>query len=93
MIIADGQITFTDFKDAVEQDPLLIQACGPCIPSPKSMAAFLALITEKYRSYTGCWGSSWSPKKIDKRASKAHNFRKYSVAGGGGEKHSVAHIH
>jgi len=55
----DGQITYEDFLNAVHIDPLLLQAVGPCLPTAKAAAAFLAVFTDDYRAYTGCWGSSW----------------------------------
>ncbi|CAL8127255.1 unnamed protein product [Orchesella dallaii] len=48
----DAQITETDFQNACYEDPLLLQACGPCLPPDRSTAAFLALITDKYRNFT-----------------------------------------
>ena len=58
----DGQITFPDFQNAVKEDPLLLQACGPCIPNPRSIAAFMACVTDTYRDYSPAWGSYWSEK-------------------------------
>jgi len=48
----DGQITFDDFQKAVKADPILVQACGPCLISPKCMARFLYTVTWDYRGYT-----------------------------------------
>jgi len=59
----DGQITYDDFQNAVKRDPLVIQAVGPCLPSPGALVAFLATVTEDYRSYSGCWGGSFDVLK------------------------------
>jgi Ca2+-binding EF-hand superfamily protein len=59
----DGQITYPDFVNAVTDDPLLIQACGPCLPNPNSIAAFLACSTEYYRDYSPVWGAEWESMK------------------------------
>lgn len=40
-------------------DPLLIQACGPCLPPARSTAGFLALITDKYRNFTQEYQRNW----------------------------------
>jgi len=37
----NGQITFDDFQAAVEADPFLLEAIGPCLPPPKAAARFL----------------------------------------------------
>ncbi|ODN03272.1 EF-hand calcium-binding domain-containing protein 1 [Orchesella cincta] len=55
----DSQITETDFQNACYEDPLLLQACGPCLPPDRSTAAFLALITDKYRNFTQCYHRHW----------------------------------
>jgi hypothetical protein len=70
MFFSDGQITFPDFQNAVFQDPLMLQACGPCLPATKSLAAFLALITLRYRSYTGVWALNWAESEKMKKAQK-----------------------
>lgn len=56
----DGQITYQDFEKACRSDPLLVQALGPCIPTPRSLAAFLACFTDEHRSYTPSWGDVWA---------------------------------
>ncbi|OXA42827.1 EF-hand calcium-binding domain-containing protein 1 [Folsomia candida] len=84
----DGQITFPDFQNAVITDPLLLQACGPCLPSPKSTASFLALITLKYRSYTGVWAVQWnqaveghhSKRKSHVARARSHSFIRSSIS-------------
>ncbi|ODN02231.1 EF-hand calcium-binding domain-containing protein 1 [Orchesella cincta] len=58
----DGQITQQDFEAACLQDPLLLVSIGPCLPKSQCCAAFLALITEKYRSYTGPMGRTKKKK-------------------------------
>jgi len=55
----DGQITEVDFQDACYMDPLLIQACGPCLPPDRTTAAFLALLTEKYRNFSQSYHRNW----------------------------------
>jgi hypothetical protein len=44
----DGLITYEDFVRAVKKDALLLQACGPCIPSTRCASAFQSLISERY---------------------------------------------
>ena len=44
----NGQITFPDFQTAVTDDPLLLEACGPCLPSSRSVAAFFVDLHSKY---------------------------------------------
>jgi Ca2+-binding EF-hand superfamily protein len=51
----DGQITQPDFTNACYLDPLLLQAIGPCLPPAKSLAAFMSIFTENYRSYSTEW--------------------------------------
>jgi len=56
----DGLVTRDDFRAAVHADPLMLQAVGPCIPEPNTMAAFLSTFTENYRSYSPAWITSKS---------------------------------
>ncbi|OXA58598.1 EF-hand calcium-binding domain-containing protein 1 [Folsomia candida] len=51
----DGQITQPDFTNACYYDPLLLQSIGPCLPPARSLAAFMAIFTENYRSYSTEW--------------------------------------
>jgi len=51
----DGQITFDDFRTAVRIYPLLLVACGPCLPNPHAAATFLATISDDYRAYSGAF--------------------------------------
>jgi hypothetical protein len=44
----NGQITFPDFHAAVVADPLLLEACGPCLPSPKAVANFFLMLKREY---------------------------------------------
>lgn len=44
----NGQITFSDFHAAVHGDNLLLEACGPCLPSPKTITNFFLFLKEKY---------------------------------------------
>jgi len=66
----DGQITYDDFQDAVYADPLLLQSIGPCLPTAKASAAFLAVVTDDYRAYSGCWGSTWVRANKSKKSTK-----------------------
>jgi len=59
----DGQISIYDFKKAVRHDPLMLVSCGPCLPTMRSCAAFLSLVTQKYRVYTGPLGRDITRKK------------------------------
>ncbi|CAG7816859.1 unnamed protein product [Allacma fusca] len=56
----DGQVTFKDYEKACLMDPLLVQSLGPCIPTTRSLAAFLACFADNYRSYTPTWGDVWA---------------------------------
>ncbi|CAL8083433.1 unnamed protein product [Orchesella dallaii] len=44
----NGQITFSDFYAAVQCDNLLLEACGPCLPSPKTIGNFFLFLKENY---------------------------------------------
>jgi len=46
------QITFTDFQLAVKEDPLLLEACGSCLPSPKAISTFFFYLST-YEPQTG----------------------------------------
>ncbi|XP_063238557.1 calaxin-like [Bacillus rossius redtenbacheri] len=41
----DGQVSLDDFHQTVEQQPLMLQCLGPCLPSNKAVGAFLATFT------------------------------------------------
>lgn len=45
----NGKISFSDFEAAVKNDPLLLEACGPCLPSAKAVNDFLTTFTTKYK--------------------------------------------
>jgi len=62
----DGQITQLDFEEACLQNPLLLVSIGPCLPPHQCIASFLALVTDKYRHYTGPMG------KVSKKRKQAH---------------------
>ncbi|XP_021950163.1 EF-hand calcium-binding domain-containing protein 1 isoform X1 [Folsomia candida] len=77
----DGQITQPDFTNACYYDPLLLQSIGPCLPPARSLAAFMAIFTENYRSYSTEWNDEWkeqqrrvelgeNPLQIDRTFSK-----------------------
>ena len=44
----NGQITFPDFQAAVTMDPLLLEACGPCLPPAKVTNNFLSTLLQLY---------------------------------------------
>jgi len=62
----DGQITQKDFEIACTKNPLMLVSIGPCLPPHQCIASFLALITEKYRHYTGPMGKTSKRKKHGK---------------------------
>lgn len=67
----DGQITFDDFMNAVRGDPLLVQACGPCLISPDCMARFLFTVSWEYRGYTnGLLGYTENTNRRSLRSSR-----------------------
>ncbi|XP_023220522.1 EF-hand calcium-binding domain-containing protein 1-like [Centruroides sculpturatus] len=48
----DDHLSFSDYKKSVQQEPLLLQAFGPCLPEDKVRITFLALFkktTPKWR--------------------------------------------
>ena len=42
----DGHISFLDFQYAVEKEPLLMEAFGPCLPNNKAGGDFVRQILE-----------------------------------------------
>jgi len=48
----DGQIKEEEFRTAVHNDPLLLQAIGECLPPPKALMTFLQMFTNNVRSYS-----------------------------------------
>uniref|UniRef100_A0A8C3WAC3 Calaxin n=1 Tax=Catagonus wagneri TaxID=51154 RepID=A0A8C3WAC3_9CETA len=40
----DGKLSFTDYEAAVREQPLLLEAFGPCLPDPKSQKEFEAQV-------------------------------------------------
>jgi len=71
----DGQITELDFQNACYIDPLLLQACGACLPKSKAAAAFLPFIPEKYRNFTQRYHRHWvSDANKGNRKSGQSNF-------------------
>lgn len=44
----NGQITFSDFHAAVHGDNLLLEACGPCLASPKTISNFFLFLKATY---------------------------------------------
>ncbi|CAG7659284.1 unnamed protein product [Allacma fusca] len=45
----NGKISFSDFETAVKDDPLLLEACGPCLPPAKAVNDFLTTFTTTYK--------------------------------------------
>lgn len=43
----DSRLSMSDFKQAVEAEILLLEAFGPCLPSPKLRDAFLQELTQE----------------------------------------------
>lgn len=43
----DSRLSMSDFKQAVEAEILLLEAFGPCLPSPKLRDAFLQELTQQ----------------------------------------------
>lgn len=41
-----------DFYDAVQQDPLLLEALGQCLPQERNIKAFLALFADDYTNFS-----------------------------------------
>lgn len=41
----DGKVSFADFRQAVTQEPLFLEAFGQCLPSEPAAAAFLATLS------------------------------------------------
>jgi len=62
----DGQITQQDFDIACTKNPLMLVGIGPCLPPQSCVASFLALVTDKYRNYTGPMGKASRKKKTFK---------------------------
>jgi Ca2+-binding EF-hand superfamily protein len=69
----DGLVSFVDYKSAVEREPLLLQCCGICLPSPQSLKAFQYIFTQDYKNHTT--DRYVSPKSYSKSA----NPNKHSV--------------
>lgn len=44
----NGQITFSDFHAAVHGDNLLLEACGPCLASPKTISNFFLFLKANF---------------------------------------------
>ena len=42
----DGQISFSDFRLAVEKEPLMMEAFGPCLPNNRAGGNFIKKILE-----------------------------------------------
>ncbi|KAK3588905.1 hypothetical protein CHS0354_007054 [Potamilus streckersoni] len=44
----DSRLSYADFESTVKEESLLLEAFGPCLPSPEKRQAFLNLISEDY---------------------------------------------
>ena len=42
----DGRISFSDFKLAVDKEPLMMEAFGPCLPNNRAGGNFVKRILE-----------------------------------------------
>ncbi|CAG7786357.1 unnamed protein product [Allacma fusca] len=60
----DGIISFSDYKAAVEADPLILQCCGICLPPKQALKAFQYTFTVDYTNFFADW--SQHPKKYRK---------------------------
>lgn len=45
----DGRLSNLDFETSVKEEPLLLEAFGPCLPSPEKHQCFLNLISDEYK--------------------------------------------
>lgn len=62
------------------EDPLMLQAIGPCLPGANAIASFLSLITDKFRRYTETYGRRWVRKKKQSMASARRSLRNIQAA-------------
>lgn len=44
----DGRLSYTDFQMTVQEEPLLLEAFGPCLPHTKKCQSFESLISDEY---------------------------------------------
>ena len=42
----DGKISFSDFSIAVEKEPLMMEAFGPCLPNNRAGGTFIKRVLE-----------------------------------------------
>ncbi|XP_070566458.1 calaxin-like [Ptychodera flava] len=49
----DSRLSYNDFKKATEEEPLLLEAFGPCLPDAKSRWAYLLTFSDT-PEYSGC---------------------------------------
>ena len=66
----DGIITFTDFQAAVENDPLLLQICGVCLPPSGAIKGFQYVFTWDYNNFYSIYDDS-------KKYAARHAVRKF----------------
>ncbi|CAG7834835.1 unnamed protein product [Allacma fusca] len=59
----DGQITFGDFRAAIMNDPLLVQALGQCLPPKRNSRSILFLVTKDDRNLSNIIFDSVPPPK------------------------------
>lgn len=41
----DGKVSFEDFTEAVQEEPLFLEAFGQCLPSDNAVIAFLSTLS------------------------------------------------
>ena len=41
----DGRVSFSDWKETIRKEPLLLEAFGPCLPNIKAVEVFLLKTT------------------------------------------------
>lgn len=44
----DSRLSYTDFENAIKEEPLLLEAFGTCLPTPEKCQCFLNLISDEY---------------------------------------------
>lgn len=44
----DGRLSYEDYKISVEEEPLLLEAFGTCLPDERAQATFLAVFSETH---------------------------------------------
>ena len=44
----DGRICFDDYEETVKNEPLLLEAFGPCLPTDRNSSAFMTKVEAEY---------------------------------------------